>query len=60
MSGTPAHLVFSGGGGRALASEPLECPGGHCGVGVKDCTVCRPVTITMLPGAANITVSLGG
>jgi hypothetical protein len=58
-AGTPAHQVLLGGGGRALVSEPLECPGGHCGPGVKDCTVCRPVTITMLPGTANITVSLG-
>jgi hypothetical protein len=53
-AGTPAHLIVPG------VKTPLECPGGHCGVGVKDCTVCRPVTITMLPGAANITVSLGG
>lgn len=21
-----------------------ECPGGHCGVGVAGCTVCRPIT----------------
>lgn len=24
-----------------------DCPGSHCGLGVPDCTVCRPVTITV-------------
>lgn len=28
-----------------------QCPGGHCGVGVPDCTVCRPVKVTALRGA---------
>lgn len=27
--------------GRRGAGEP--CPGGHCGIGVDGCTVCRPV-----------------
>ena len=25
-----------------------DCPGGHCGLGVPDCRVCRPVTITVM------------
>jgi hypothetical protein len=59
MAGTPAHLYVPEGAKRALSREPLACPGGHCGLGVKGCTICRPVTITMLPGTANITVSMG-
>jgi hypothetical protein len=27
------------------------CPGGHCGPGVPGCTVCRPLTITVMPGS---------
>jgi hypothetical protein len=26
------------------------CPGGHCGLGVDGCTVCRPIAITLLSG----------
>jgi hypothetical protein len=39
---------------RALreAGQPVpSCPGGHCGPGVPGCTVCRPVTITVIPGS---------
>lgn len=25
-----------------------DCPGGHCGLGVPGCMVCRPVTITAI------------
>lgn len=37
--------------GHTLVTE-MACPGGHCGPGVDGCTVCRPVTVTVL--------SLGG
>lgn len=36
-----------------------DCPGGHHGLGVEDCTVCRPVTITAMPGSTFIT-AVGG
>jgi hypothetical protein len=32
-----------------------DCPGGHCGVGVDGCTVCRPITITVLAGSVQMT-----
>lgn len=32
-------------------SPPGNCPGGHHGKGVRGCTVCRPLILTM-PGAA--------
>jgi hypothetical protein len=31
-----------------LTPEGEDCPGGHCGLGIPECTVCRPVTITVL------------
>lgn len=33
-----------------IAVTPLgeDCPGEHCGLGVDGCTVCRPITITLL------------
>jgi hypothetical protein len=34
---------------------PGPCPGGHCAPGAAGCTVCRPVTITVMPGATVIT-----
>lgn len=34
------------------AGDP--CPGGHCGKDVAGCTVCRPITITLLPGSAKV------
>ena len=33
------------------------CPGGHHGKGVRDCTVCRPVTITVMPGSTVLQLS---
>ena len=33
---------------------PGPCPGGHCGVGVEGCTVCRPIKITALPGSVTL------
>ena len=44
-----------GGRGRACnVATPLgeDCPGGHCGLGVEGCAVCRPITITLLAGSA--------
>jgi hypothetical protein len=38
-----SHPLFSG-------AKPPPCPGGHCHVSIPDCAVCRPLTITMLPG----------
>lgn len=37
-----------------------ECPGGHHGLGVEQCTVCRPVTIIAMPGSATIHAVTGG
>lgn len=28
----------------------MDCPGGHCHKDVEGCTVCRPLSITMIPG----------
>jgi hypothetical protein len=36
------------------AGLPVSCPGGHCGKGVPDCTVCRPITVTVPPGHTTI------
>jgi hypothetical protein len=51
-------LSHSGGHSAARDLSPEErvrrtgtCPGGHCGPGVPGCTICRPVTITLLPGS---------
>lgn len=33
------------------------CPGGHCHKDVPGCTVCRPITITLLPGTQIQTVA---
>jgi hypothetical protein len=41
-------------------NAPGPCPGGHCGLGVPGCTVCRPVTITALSGTATLTAATGG
>jgi hypothetical protein len=40
--------------------ETEGCAGGHCAPGVDGCTVCRPITITGMPGAVSITTALGG
>jgi hypothetical protein len=31
-----------------------DCPGGHHGLGVQDCSVCRPLVITVPPGSTVI------
>lgn len=38
-------------------TPPPPCPGGHCHQGLADCTVCRTVTIEVLPGS--VPVSMG-
>jgi hypothetical protein len=44
---------------RDTAAGP--CPGGHCGLGVAGCTVCRPLKITAIPGSVNVRrVTSGG
>lgn len=45
-----SHPLFSG-------KEPPPCPGGHCHASIPDCTVCRPLIITMLPGSAEVTLA---
>ena len=59
-------LVYSGGHSAARDLDPEvrvrragKCPGGHCGPGVEGCTICRPVTITLLPGSVNLTPAPG-
>ena len=59
-------LVHSGGHSAARDLGPEvqvrrsgKCPGGHCGFGVEGCTICRPVTITLLPGSVNLTPAPG-
>jgi hypothetical protein len=56
---TPAACAtWHGGMGQP---EDTPCPGGHCGMGVDGCTVCRPLTITILapqPGERPATTPL--
>jgi hypothetical protein len=44
-----SHPLFAALGLDASDSIP-DCPGGHCHKDIKDCAVCRPLIITMLPG----------
>jgi len=39
---------------------PGPCPGGHCGLGVDGCAVCRPLTIIAPAGSAAITMAKAG
>jgi hypothetical protein len=39
--------------------DPPPCPGGHCHKDIPACTVCRPLTITVLPGT-QVTPILSG
>ena len=32
-----------------------DCPGGHCSVEDPDCAVCRPLTVTVMPGSVPLT-----
>lgn len=43
-----AHPVL--GPDHAAGDDIPDCPGGHCHVAIKDCAVCRPLVITVLPG----------
>lgn len=36
------------------------CPGGHCGLGVAGCTVCRPVTVIALGDSARLALAVWG
>jgi len=56
-----AHHAANAMAGPAGDPPPDDCPGGHCHVGLDDCTVCRPLIITAMPGSASIVVpGLGG
>lgn len=39
--------------GACPVTSDEACQGGHCGPGVQDCAVCRPITITAVAGAAH-------
>ncbi len=43
--------------GTCGVTEGDGCAGGHCGKGVPGCTVCRPITIAMLPGSARASLA---
>jgi hypothetical protein len=52
--GVPCHQP-EGGTGCSLRTPPGEpCPGGHCTPGDPGCQVCRPITITPLPGSVQV------
>jgi hypothetical protein len=38
---------------------PGPCPGGHCHKDIEDCTVCRHLTITVLPGSVAVVPAIG-
>jgi hypothetical protein len=42
------------------AELPHDCPGGHCHKDLPDCTGCRPLIITAMPGSATIRPVTGG
>lgn len=54
--GVQPHLENSN--ARDLGAGP--CEGGHCGLGVKNCSVCRPLKITVIPGSVRVQRSIGG
>jgi len=54
--GMQPHLENSN--ARDLSAGP--CKGGHCGLGVKNCSVCRPLKITVIPGSVSVQRSIGG
>lgn len=37
---------------------PPDCPGGHCHKDIPDCTICRPVTIEVLPGTVQVALGV--
>lgn len=49
------HPLFEAGSHPLFHGKSVpDCPGGHCHQDIKDCTVCRPLVITMLPGSATV------
>jgi hypothetical protein len=49
--GIPCHHPDNGVGCVVRTPAGQPCPGAHCGPGIAGCTVCRPITITPLPGS---------
>lgn len=49
-AGHPGAACPAAGAADCIAVTPpgAPCPGGHCGKGVPGCTVCRPITVTVL------------
>lgn len=43
-----SHPLFSG-------EKIPDCPGGHCHKDIPDCTVCRPLIVTVMPGSIVVT-----
>lgn len=54
--GMQPHLDDSN--GRDTSAGP--CPGGHCGLGVDGCTVCRPLRIEIPAGSVRAQHAIGG
>lgn len=47
-------------GSRIRDTSAGPCPGGHCGLGVDGCAVCRPLKIELLPGSVAMQHVTGG
>lgn len=56
--GVPCHQEGDGSGCTLRTPHGEACPGGHCTPGDPGCTVCRPITITPLPGAVKVGAAL--
>lgn len=50
--GVPCTHPDGGQACNVLTELGDDCPGGHCGLGVDGCTVCRPVNIEFISGGA--------
>lgn len=53
------HPLYEGGHpllapGHRKGDPVPDCPGGHCHKDVPGCAICRPVTITVIPGSTTI------
>jgi hypothetical protein len=62
---TVAYAAEANGGGAAMLAvvgpePPDDCPGGHCHWDLDDCTVCRPLILTAMPGSARLQPVTGG
>jgi hypothetical protein len=53
MNANARHPLYDG------PAPPEACPGGHCHKDIPECTVCRHLTITVLPGSAAVTPANG-